>query len=175
MKRKWVLWLPLLVMLLLFAGFYLGLRNPGDRIIASNLVGEDLPEFTAVAAVSGQPGTDSDDFRQGKPRLLNVFASWCVPCVREIAVLGMLKAQGVEIAGIAVHDTPDALRQFLAQNGNPYDSVGLDEEGKAQIAIGSSGVPETFVIDGQGHILHQHIGIVTPDDIPVLLAKLQVQ
>lgn len=174
MKRQWLLWLPFALVTLLFGIFYLGLKHPGDRIIASNMVGEPLPEFSAAPAIPGRPGTATADFREGKPKLLNVFASWCVPCVREVPVLLRLKAQGVEIAGIAVHDTTPDVAQFLSENGNPYSRIGLDEAGRAQLAIGSSGVPETFVLDGRGRILHQHIGVVTEADIPQLLAMMRV-
>jgi len=172
MKRQWLLWLPFALVVLLFAVFYLGLRNPDDRIIASNVVGEALPPFDTGPAIAGQPGAASRDFRDGRPRLLNIFASWCVPCVREIPVLLRLKAQGIEIAGIAVHDTTPDVAQFLAENGNPYSRIGLDQGGRAQLAFGSSGVPETFVVDGRGRIVHQHIGVVTESDIPKLLAML---
>ena len=173
MTRKLVLWLPFAFGVGLLAMFYLGLSNPSDRIIASNMVGQQLPEFVSGSVVAGQQGTTTADFRDGKPRLLNIFASWCVPCVREIPTLMQMKAQGVEIAGLAIHDSPGQLNAFLAQNGNPYTTVGLDQGGRAQLEFGSSGVPETFVIDGSGKIIHQHIGIVTPEDIPVLLAMLE--
>lgn len=173
MRRKWLLWLPFALGLALFAAFYAGLRNPGDRVIASNMVGQPLPEFAAVAALPGQPGAATADFRDGKPRLLNVFASWCVPCVQEIPVLLRLQAMGAEIGGIAVHDTSPDLARFLAQNGNPYARIGLDQGGRAQIAFGSAGVPETFVVDGRGRIVYQHIGVVTEADIPKLLAMLE--
>ena len=119
-----------------------------------------------------QPGLASGDFRDGKPRLLNVFASWCVPCVAEVPVLMQMKAMGVDVVGIAIHDTTPALTEFLGKNGNPYSRIGLDQTSRLQIAIGSSGVPETFVIDGQGRIVKQHIGVVGEDDIPGLLALL---
>ncbi len=173
MKRKWVLWLPLMLMLGIMVGFYAGLENPTDHIIESQVVGQELPDFAAPAAFASQPGTNAADFRSGKPRLLNIFASWCVPCVQEIPVLNRLKAQGVEIGGIAIHDSPAALDQFLASNGNPYSSIGMDADGKVQIAIGSSGVPETFVIDGNGRIILQHIGVVSEADVPALMAKLE--
>jgi len=173
MTRKWLLWLPFALGLGLFAVFYLGLLRPDDHVIASQMVGKSLPEFATGPAMPGQPGAASADFRDGKPRLLNIFASWCVPCVDEIPVLVTLKAQGAEIAGIAVHDTSIDLARFLAENGNPYTSIGLDEDGQAQIAFGSSGVPETFVVDGNGTILYQHIGVVTEQDAPRLLAMLR--
>lgn len=173
MKRQWLLWLPFVLVVLLFGVFYLGLRNPDDRIIASNVVGQPLPEFDAGPAIPGQRGVASADFKDGKPRLLNIFASWCVPCIREIPMLLRLKSQGVDIAGIAVHDTSPDVARFLTDNGNPYSSIGLDEAGRAQLAFGSSGVPETFVVDGKGKIVHQHIGVVTEADISNLLIMLE--
>lgn len=173
MKRKLIVWLPLAVTVALFATFFVGLMRPSDRTIASQIVGQQLPPFDATAAVAGQAGTKNTDYADGKPRLLNVFASWCGPCVAEIPVLMKLKAMGVEINGVAVHDRSEDLARFLAENGNPYARIGLDQGGQAQMAFGSAGVPETFVVDGKGRILHQHIGIVTEDDIPVLLAKLK--
>lgn len=172
MSRKLLLWLPFALGIVLFAVFWLGLRKPDDHVIASQIVGQQLPEFVALPAVPGQPGAASADFADGKPRLLNVFASWCVPCVREIPVLLQMQRRGAEIVGVAVHDTSPAIAEFLAQNGNPYSRIGLDEGGRTQIAFGSSGVPETFVVDGQGKIVYQHIGVVTEADMPKLMTML---
>ena len=172
MTRKLLLWLPFALGIVLFAVFYLGLRKPDDHVIASQIVGQKLPEFAAAPAVPGLPGLASADFNDGKPRLLNVFASWCVPCVQEAPMLMRLKDMGVEVDGIAVHDTQANLAKFLAENGNPYARIGLDEAGRAQLAFGSSGVPETFVVDGQGKILHQHIGVIGEDDMQKLLTML---
>ncbi|MDE2405115.1 MAG: redoxin family protein [Sphingomonadales bacterium] len=173
MKRGLIVWLPLALGLALMAGLYLGLRKPEGHVIASRLVGQTLPEFTTRPVLPGQPPSASADFRDGRPRLLNIFASWCVPCRDEAEMLVRLKAQGVEIDGIAVHDDVDALTTFVAANGNPYRHLGIDEAGRAQMAFGSSGVPETFVIDGRGRILYQHIGAVTEDDGRKLIAMLE--
>lgn len=89
-------------------------------------------------------------------------------------MLIQLKAAGAEVVGIAVHDNSADLNRFLASNGNPYTAIGLDENGKAQIALGSAGVPETFVVDGKGTIIYQHIGVVTDADKDKLLAMLGV-
>jgi len=172
MKRGLLLWLPFAIGIVLFAVFYMGLSNPGERIIASNMIGQTLPEFDTIPALPGKPALASTDFTDGKPRLLNIFASWCVPCVREVPVLKRMQGQGVEIVGIAIHDTSPAVAGFLAQNGDPYSRIGLDHGGRAQLAFGSSGVPETFVVDGKGRILRQHIGVVTDADVPGLLALL---
>lgn len=172
MKRGLLLWLPFALCLGLFAVFYVGLKRPDDHVIASQLVGQTLPDFEAPPAIPGQPGTASANFRDGKPRLLNIFASWCGPCVQEMPILLRLQARGVEIAGVAVHDSTPELAKFLTENGNPYARVGLDVQGKGQLAFGSAGVPETFVVDGRGVIIHQHIGVVTEEDMPKLLAML---
>jgi cytochrome c biogenesis protein CcmG/thiol:disulfide interchange protein DsbE len=173
MTRKLVLWLPFVLGFGLFMAFWVSLRQPDDNSIASQVVGKPLPEFTTSAALLGQNGFASADLRDGKPRLLNVFGSWCVPCVREIPMLLRLQAAGAEIVGVAVHDSTPELTQFLAENGNPYSRIGLDDAGRAQLALGSAGVPETFVIDGSGKIIYQHIGIVTEADVPKLLAILR--
>jgi cytochrome c biogenesis protein CcmG/thiol:disulfide interchange protein DsbE len=175
MKRSLILWLPLAVVLALFLVFWVGLHRQENNDIASQMVGKMLPEFTTPAALPGLPGASAADFRDGKPRLLNVFASWCLPCVAEVPVLMRLKAMGVEVVGIAVHDTAPALTAFLAKNGNPYARIGNDGQSRIQLALGSSGVPETFVIDGQGRIIKQHIGVVGDGDIPELLALLGKQ
>lgn len=173
MTVKWLLWLPFLACIGLFGIFFLQLRHPDDHVIASQMVGQPLPDFNAAPAISDLPGTATADFRDGKPRLLNIFASWCVPCIREIPNLLRLQAQGVEINGIAVHDTSRELTTFLTQNGNPYARIGLDEGGRAQMAFGSAGVPETFVVNGRGQIIYQHVGVVTDEDMSKLLDMLK--
>jgi cytochrome c biogenesis protein CcmG, thiol:disulfide interchange protein DsbE len=172
MKPRLILWLPFALCLGLFVVFYAGLRNPSDHVIASQLVGQPLPDFNAIPAMPGQPGLANSDFRDGKPRLLNVFASWCIPCVAEVPMLLKLKQLGVEVDGFAVHDSTEELTKFLGANGNPYTRIGLDQGGRAQMAFGSAGVPETFVVDGKGQIIYQHIGVVTEEDIPLLMKKM---
>lgn len=172
MKRKLILWLPFAIVAGLFAVFYLGLRNPSDHVIESKLVGQPLPQFVTGPALPGQPGAATADYRDGKPRLLNVFASWCIPCVQEIPILMQLKDAGAQVDGLAIHDTAAALEKFLAENGNPYTRIGNDLDGKAQVALGSAGVPETFVIDGSGKVVYQHIGVVTEADMPKLMTLL---
>ena len=172
LKQGLILWLPLALVISVFIVFARGLMQPDDNVIASQMVGKALPEFAAPAAIPGQPGASAADFRDGKPKLLNVFASWCLPCVAEAPVLLRMKANGADITGIAIHDTTPALEKFLGQHGNPYARVGHDEGSRLQIALGSSGVPETFVIDGKGVIVHQHIGPVGEADVPKLLEML---
>lgn len=173
MSGRWVKWLPLA----LFGGFVVlvlfGLLRPADREVASAMIGKPLPEFALRAAVAGRPGLARADFTDGKPRLLNIFASWCVPCAVEAPQLARLKAAGVEIHGAAIRDRPEEVAAFLARNGNPFTRIGADDVSSIQLAIGSSGVPETFVIDGRGTIRYQHIGEIRADQVELILAKLK--
>ena len=85
-------------------------------------------------------------------------------------MLEQLKAQGVEIYGIAINDKPENVEAFLAQYGNPFVRIGATDMA-FQLQLGSSGVPETFIIDGKGRIAYQHIGDIRADDVQPLLAK----
>jgi cytochrome c biogenesis protein CcmG/thiol:disulfide interchange protein DsbE len=172
MKRL-MLWLPLTAFALLFAVVASGLFRPSDHLVHSQMVGKQLPQFSLPQMVPEAPGLASASFADGKPRLLNVFASWCIPCMAESPQLLALQRQGVEIAAIAVRDTPQNVEGFLKRFGNPYARIGDDRQSAVQLALGSSGVPETYVIDGKGRIVEQHIGDVRADDIPDLLAALK--
>jgi cytochrome c biogenesis protein CcmG/thiol:disulfide interchange protein DsbE len=170
---RWALWLPLA----LFAGFIalvaVGLWRPASRDVHSAMIGKDLPRFDLPAAVPERPGLARSDMLGGKPRLLNIFASWCVPCAAEAQQLEQLRRLGVEVEGVAIRDKQDDLAAFLARNGNPYVRIGADPVSKIQFDIGSSGVPESFVIDARGVIRYQHIGVIAPDQVPLILAKLK--
>lgn len=169
--KRWLLWLPLVLFAALALMFIGRLRQPDDGLIVSKMVGKPLPEFTLPQAASDRPPLASSEFARGKPRLLNIFASWCVPCAAEAPQLEALAAAGVPIDGIAIRDAREDVDAFLKRWGNPYRHIGLDARSQVQIALGSSGVPETFLIDGQGRILHQHIGDIRADDVPGLIAK----
>jgi len=169
---RWVRWLPLALFGLVIALAVWGLVHPKDDTVPSRFIGQPLPQFGLPPAADGKPGLATQDFA-GKPRLLNVFASWCIPCAAEAPQLAQLAEAGAEINGVAIRDHKDDLAAFLARNGNPYARIGADNLGKVQLAIGSSGVPETFVIDGKGTIRYQHIGDIRPDDVPMLLGKLR--
>lgn len=171
MKRL-ILWAPLILFALFLAVFVRGLSQPEGRIIPSHMIGKPLPRFELDPGVPTQPGLTTADFRDGKPKLLNVFASWCVPCVAEAPQLMRLKQAGATIEAVAIRDRPEDIADFLKRYGNPYSRIGSDPTSSVQIALGSSGVPETFVIDGKGVIRHQHIGDIRPENVPELLAEL---
>ncbi|MBL4858081.1 MAG: DsbE family thiol:disulfide interchange protein [Erythrobacter sp.] len=170
---SWRLWLPFLI----FFGF-LGLAayqlsQPKDEFIKSTMVGKELPYFTLPPASLDRPGVYSSYFHDGGPKLLNIWASWCLPCIAEAPQLERLKEEGVEIVGVAIRDKPSDVMRFLAEHGNPYTRIGRDDLSEVQLGIGSSGVPETFVIDGEGIITYQHIGDIRPEHVPVLLEELR--
>lgn len=165
--------LPLVFFLGLVAALVWRLATPVDTSVASKLAGQPVPTFDLPPAIRGKPGLSSLDLARGGPRLVNIFASWCVPCVTEAKVLGELKRRGVAIDGIAVRDREEALSRFLARNGDPYQRIGADDQSSVQIALGSSGVPESFIVDSRGVIRAQHIGPIEAGDIPRVLAQYE--
>ena len=164
---------PLAVLVLIIAVLVWRLATPADTSVHSKLEGKPVPVFDLGPALDTKAPLSSRDLATGKPRLLNIFASWCVPCIGEVKVLKQLQARGVTIDGIAVRDRPEDLTAFLAANGDPYERIGGDPQSQVQISLGSSGVPESFVVDGRGIVRYQHIGPIEADDMPVILAKLE--
>lgn len=160
----------------LFAGIAAyQLTQPKDDRVVSRMVGQQLPPFDLPPALGEDSGPRLSDayFRDGTPKLLNIWASWCLPCIAEAPQLETLKGAGAPIVGVAIRDRPEDVARFLERHGNPYVAIGGDDRSEIQFAIGSSGVPETFVIDGQGRITHQHIGDIRASDVPDLLEKLR--
>jgi cytochrome c biogenesis protein CcmG/thiol:disulfide interchange protein DsbE len=172
-SSPWILWLPLLAFAAFVALVAYGLRNPAEREVRSALIGKPVPEFNLPPAIEGQPGLARADLADGKVRLVNIFASWCVPCAVEAPQLAALKAAGVEVVGVAIRDKPADLKAFLDRNGNPFSRIGADNVSAIQFQLGSSGVPESFVVDGQGVIRYQHIGEIRSEQVPVILAKVE--
>lgn len=170
---RWVRFAPLALLLLIIAALVWRLANPSDTNVHSTLEGRPVPAFALPAILPNKPALSSADLATGQPRLVNIFASWCVPCVTEVKVLQALKEKGVRIDGIAVRDRPQDLADFLAQNGDPYERIGSDLQSQVQISLGSSGVPESFVVDGKGVIRYQQIGPIEASDVPTILAKLE--
>lgn len=153
--------LPLLALVALVAVFATSMnRDPG--LVRSVLIDKPAPTVT-LAAVEGLdvPGFATADLK-GAPTIVNVFASWCIPCRAEHPLLEALKAEtGVRLFGINQADAPENARAFLAELGNPYDAVGADRDRRASIEWGVYGVPETFIVDGAGVIVFKHVGPLT--------------
>lgn len=167
-----LIWAPLALFLVFIGLVAGGLLKPDDRQIHSGMVGKALPAFALPAGASDRPGLSQGDFAAGKPRLLNIFASWCVPCAAESPQLVELAKAGVPIEGVAIRDARADVDKFLARYGNPYSRIGLDARSALQLSLGSSGVPESFIVDGKGVIRYQHIGEIRADDIPLIRQKM---
>ena len=165
--------LPVLVLLLVIGGMVWRLANPPDTTIESKLIGQPAPQFTGTAAIPGKPVLSSADLADGRPKLVNFFASWCVPCIAEAPVLMELKRRGVPITGIAVRDRPEDVVAFLGRHGDPFERIAADPESKLQLSFGSAGVPETFVVDGRGIVRMEHVGPIAPGDIPGIVAAVE--
>lgn len=173
MNARWKLWAPVLILAAIggFALYQLG--QPKDEFVRSAMVGKKLPAFDLPPATQGVDRLDAKSFADGKPRLLNLFGSYCIPCIAEAPQLDALKKAGAEIDAVAISDKPDGVAAFLARYGNPYSRIGDDPTGALQLQLGASGVPETYVIAGDGTIIYQHIGDIRADDVPMLLGKLK--
>lgn len=168
MKRL-LLWVPLAIFAVFIVTVAIGLFSPSDRKIHSRLVGKPIPGFALLAALPEKPGLKSVDFTGGEPRILNVFASWCVPCIAEAPQLLELARQGIPIDAVAIRDRSEDVANFLSRWGDPYQRIGSDADSRVQMALGSSGVPETFVIDGKGIIRYQHIGDIRAENVPEII------
>lgn len=171
--KRWILWVPFLLFLAIGTVVAINLGNPAERTIRSRLVGKELPTFALPPALPGRTEIRRADYGTGEPRLLNVFASWCVPCIAEAPQLMELARQGIPIDAVAIRDRPQDVARFLGQWGDPYRNIGLDADASLQLAIGSSGVPETYIVDGRGTIRYQHIGAINPTDLPRLLQEFE--
>lgn len=168
---KWLRFLPLLILAAFVAAVGWRLARPAEEEIRSQLIGQSIPAFTLAAIGPGKTGLTSGDLAKGEPRMVNVFASWCVPCITEAPLLLELKRQGVKIDAIAVRDRPQDVAAFLARHGDPFERIGSDPESQVQLALGSSGVPETFIVDGRGVVRYQHMGPIDPGDLPDILRQ----
>lgn len=164
---------PLSLLFLVVLALVWRLATPTDTTVHSKMEGKEVPVFALAKALPTKATLSSTDLATGRPRLVNIFASWCVPCISEARVLGDLKRHGVSIDGIAIRDTQADLADFLARNGDPYERIGSDVQSEVQIALGSSGVPESFIVDGKGIIRYQKIGPIEPSEEPKILEILE--
>jgi len=173
--RRWLYLLPVAVFVLMAGVFYAGLGIDTD-VLPSPLIDEAAPQFDLPPLPGSRNGLATADFK-GAVSLVNVFASWCVPCRAEHAVLNALAAtKKVPIYGINYKDKGEAANAWIAALGDPYTRIGADD-GRVGIEWGVYGVPETFLVDRSGHIRYKHVGPLTQADIDKtilpLVARLQ--
>lgn len=162
MKRL-VFIVPIALFAVLAYVLFDSLISPPPQELPSVLVNKPAPQLTLPALDAQTSGFGPAQFRDGHVTVLNVFASWCVPCRAEAQVLPMLAhLKGVKLYGMVYKDTPSNARAFLSEVGNPFARIGLDESGRAGIEWGVYGVPETFVIDPRGIVRLRYPGPLTP-------------
>ena len=157
--------LPLLALIALVAVFAFSIdRDP--NLVRSVLIDKPAPDFALEAVPElGVPGFDTASLK-GEVTVVNVFASWCIPCRDEHPLLMALnQVEGLRLFGINQADAPENARAFLAELGNPYDAVGADRDRRVSIDWGVYGVPETFVVDAEGIITFKHVGPLTPETV----------
>lgn len=171
-RRRALLLAPLVVAGGAGLGFYAMLRGlrTGDydpRGVPSALIGKEAPDFSLPPLEGAdRPGLSAADLRgQGRPVLVNFFASWCVPCVIEHPQMMRLSRAGVPVFGIAYKDKPQDSLGFLHKHGMPYTRLGVDLPGRVAIDWGVYGVPETYLIDKSGVIRWRWAGPVTEDTL----------
>ena len=176
---RWGLLLPLLVFVGLAGLFWLALNGGDPSTLPSALVGKPVPAFTLppIEELAGDGGAvegfSAADLATGQPIIVNVWASWCVPCHDEHPLLmALAKEKGVRLYGINYKDDPAAARRFLGRYGNPFARVGADRSGRVAIDWGVYGVPETYVITGDGKIALRHVGPLTEETIAQKLLPL---
>ncbi|MBY6240566.1 DsbE family thiol:disulfide interchange protein [Methylosinus sp. Sm6] len=168
-RRGLALFLPLAAFLLLAILFFFRLFAGDASRLPSALIGKQAPAFAlpALPGFAGVGGLSGDDLRKGHVSVVNVFASWCVPCREEHAQLmalagdARLAEAGVSLAGLSYKDDPANSRRFLEEVGNPYGAIGVDLAGRVAIDFGVYGVPETFVVRGDGTIAFKFVGPLT--------------
>jgi cytochrome c biogenesis protein CcmG/thiol:disulfide interchange protein DsbE len=168
--RRWIAFLPLIVFAGLGALLFVRLYAGDPSLIPSALIGESAPPLNLLG-LDGAAGLADADLRQGHVSVVNVFATWCVPCHVEhenlVALAGDpdLKAKGVAIYGLAQKDDAEDIRRFLGAKGNPYAKIGLDRDGRASIDWGVTGVPETYILKGDGVIAYKYIGPISAETL----------
>jgi cytochrome c biogenesis protein CcmG, thiol:disulfide interchange protein DsbE len=170
MNKKILFTLPLLITMVLFGYFFWALTKPGrdPKILPSVLIDKPAPEFNLVALENlGVPGFSRADLTSnGKVSVVNIFASWCVPCLAEHPDMVKLgERDDINLYGINYRDKPEDALKWLNRNGNPYHRVGRDPKSRTGIEWGVYGVPETFIVDAAGTIRYKHVGPLNPGDL----------
>jgi len=168
--------LPVAVFAVMAVVFAFALRTGDPSKLPSTLIGKPAPALTLppleglADASKPVPGIAPDDLKRGAPVVVNFWASWCAPCVAEHPLLIILgEKANVPIYGVNYKDQTAGARRFLGRYGNPFAAVGVDANGRAAIEWGVYGMPETFVLDGQGRIVYKHVGALTQDVIDKII------
>ncbi len=168
--RRWFAFLPFAVFAAVALLLFVRLHAGDPARLPSALIGQTAPPLT-LPGLDGGSGLTDADLRQGHVSVVNVFGSWCEPCRFEhpnlmaLASDDELKQKGVVVYGVAQKDSPENVRRFLGALGDPYAKVGLDAIGRAGIDWGVYGVPETFIVRGDGTIAYKFVGPMTAESL----------
>jgi cytochrome c biogenesis protein CcmG, thiol:disulfide interchange protein DsbE len=179
-RRSLLMALPLIAFAALIALFWYRLGTGDPSRIPSALIGHPAP-LTALPPLEGLTnggatvsGLDPARFK-GNVSIVNVWASWCIPCHDEAPLLTALgRDKRLQLIGINYKDAPDNARRFLSRYGNPFGIVGVDGNGRAAIEWGVYGVPETFIVGRDGTIHYKMVGPITPENIDTVL-KVEIE
>lgn len=175
--NRWFSLIPLVVLVAL-AALFIGWSLKRDPAVKPDaLVGQSIPQTVLPILTGDQPGPGHVDLKTagvGRPMLVNVFASWCLPCKVEHPKLMALKARGVAVVGVAWKDAPADTRAFLDELGDPYSMVLVDQEGRAGLDLGITGAPETFAVNAMGKVVAKSSGPMVDDaEIERMVAAIQ--
>lgn len=171
--RRLLYLLPVLLVAVLVAIFWRGLDPQRDpSALPSALIGKPAPPLDLTAIEGLQDGTravpllSSEMLKKGEVTVINFWASWCVPCVEEHPLLiELTQKASVPVVGINYKDAATNARRFLGRYGNPFAAIGADTTGRTAIEWGVYGMPETFIVDGQGRIAFKHVGAISRDTL----------
>ncbi|HXJ03266.1 MAG TPA: DsbE family thiol:disulfide interchange protein [Micropepsaceae bacterium] len=163
MKRLFFL-IPIVIFLGLAGLLFIGLFQGPPSLLPSPLVGKPAPDIALPALDAQASNFTRAELGQGKPIIINFWASWCVPCRLEHSTLEALaKRNGVTLYGVDYKDEPEKARAFLSELGNPFGKINQDKDGRVAIDWGVTGVPETFVVDSAGVIRMHYAGPLTDE------------
>ena len=143
---------------------------PARPAVPLPAIGAPFPHL-ALTGLAGLPLLTDATLRGGRPTLVNLFASWCVPCRAEAPQLAALHARGIDVAGIAVRDTPAEAAAFIRRHGS-FTAAGLDPRARVQAALGTTGIPETWLIDGDGIVRARFRGDLHGGDVATVAAAV---
>ncbi len=170
---RWLIFIPPAVFGVLVGLFFFGMYREDPDGLPSTMVGRQAPALTVVG-LGDAPLTTPEVLAAPGLKLVNFWASWCAPCRVEHPFLTELAATGLPVHGINYKDQPDNALGFLAELGNPYASMGADNVGRTAINWGVYGVPETYLLDGEGRVLLRHAGPITRQEYDrVILPALE--
>jgi cytochrome c biogenesis protein CcmG/thiol:disulfide interchange protein DsbE len=156
--------LPALGFVVVALFLFHSLVQPPPDVLPSALIGQAAPRMELRALDAQSQGFGPRELTSGHVTVVNVFASWCAPCHSEAPVIAQLAgSKDFSFYGLVQKDTPEKVRAFLGETGNPFQRIALDADGRASIEWGVYGVPETFVIDGRGIIRARIVGEITQD------------